>query len=127
MSSTPLKQPTQPKQPTQNNLPHKRGRKRKGKGARALQRRREAEAQEEAQKEEKDELEERKKSLGLKRGDVVETRPSSRYPVSTELTVNNIAYNPNRDDFMITFYGGSSHAWGKNLGISFYKKLQEEK
>jgi len=125
---------TFPKQPTQNN-PRKR---RKGKGARARERWQKAQAlknaQEKAQKEKEQELEERKKSLGLKRGDVVVTVPSCRYPVSTELTVYNITYNPTRDDFMITFQengsngeSGSSHAWGENLGRSFHKKLPEEK
>ena len=106
-------------------LPKKK--RRKGKGAKARERREARAAHEAAEKEAKEEkrlaLEKQKAQLGLKKGDVVITVPSDRFPESVELTVNNLVYNPNRGDWMVTFDNdGSSHAWLNNLGRTYYKK-----
>ena len=110
---------------------HKPKRRRKGKGARARERREAAQkaAQKvaEAEAEKAAKLAAEKATLPLKRGDVVVTVPSDMFPESVELTVNNLIYNPNRKDWMVTFTSpGSQHAWlNKNLGRSFEKKVDE--
>lgn len=107
-------------------MPRKKKR-RKGKGARAMARRNAQKEENEKKAEEETEkkriLEKRLEALGLKRGDKIETVPSSRYPESVVLTVNNVTYNPNRDDFMVSFMENtnSGYAWGKNLGASYFK------
>lgn len=114
-------------QPAKLPVPLPRKKRRKGKGAKARERRQARAAQEAAEKEAKEEkrqtLEKQKAQLDLKKGDVVITVPSDRFPEPVELTVNNLVFNPNRGDWMVTFdNGGSNHAWLNNLGRTYYKK-----
>ena len=103
-----------------------------GKGAKARERRERAEAEAEAlQRAAEDkqlEYEATKAGLSLQKGDVVVTVPSDRFPVSLELTVSNLVFNPSRGDWMVTFTNdGSDHAWLSNFGRSYHRKKEDKK
>ena len=55
------------------------------------------------EKQAKDALKKAKSELLLKKEDKVWTVPSDEYPNSVTLTINNITWNPNREDWMISF------------------------
>lgn len=105
---------------------------RPGKGARARERRKKhAKEQEEAalkKEQAKAALEKAKSELLLKRGDQVWTVPSDKFPESVTLTIANITWNPNREDWMISFVEsnvGIGHAWYKNYQKSYCKVGEE--
>lgn len=105
---------------------------RRGKGARAHQRRVKL-AKEQAEADLKKEqakaaLEKTKSELPLKKGDQVWTVPSDKFPESVTLTIANITWNPNREDWMISFIEsnvGTGHAWYKNYQKSYCKVGEE--
>ncbi|MDC0367081.1 hypothetical protein OAM67_01505 [bacterium] len=117
----PVAQPQPPKPP--------RRRKRKGKGARARARRLEAQEQKAAEQAKAEGqarvLAAQKAKLPLKKGDVVVTVPSERFPKSTELVVYNFHWHNTRGDWMVSFSDdGSNFAWLKNLGRSYFLKTE---
>jgi hypothetical protein len=114
-------------QPTSQSKSPKR-RRRKGKGARARERRDQVAAgkasAETALMKAKADLEKEKANLFLKNGDKVKTFPSNKYPESAILTVRNITWNPNREDWMISFEESTvaiGHAWYDNYDRTYCK------
>lgn len=128
-------------------VPTKKKRRRKGKGARALVNRKKAEGskalEDAAIQSEKQRIEELRLDLGLKHGDMVQTKPSDLYRASKILTVRNVVHlvrtfydkrthdRWTSDDFTITFEENGSnglradtHTWGSNFG-STYRKISD--
>ena len=106
--------------------------KRPGKGARARERRKKKEAEQAEAALEKEQakaaLEKAKSELLLKRGDPVRTVPSDAFSKPVTLTIANMTWNPNREDWMISFVEsnvGTGHAWYKNYQKSYYKVGEE--
>ena len=101
---------------------------RRGKGARRYERQKKQDEAASKEKQAKDALKKAKSELLLKKEDKVWTVPSDEYPNSVTLTINNITWNPNREDWMISFVEsnvGTGYAWYKNYQKSYCKVGEE--